>query len=113
MPDLVLLSVKVVLAAFFVALLSHLSSAFRPKLFSGLFAGAPVVAAVSLAIMAVTKPAAVHPSGMGMIAGAAGMIACCVVAAVVVPRAGALAASAAGWAAWGAASVAGFLVVGR
>src|SRR5690349_4262591 len=102
MSELSILVAKVLLAAFMVALLSHLSSAFKPKLFSGLFAGAPVVAAVSLAIMAATKPHAVAVSGWGMVAGALGMVACCIAAALLVPRLGAIGASAAGWAAWSA-----------
>lgn len=113
MPELAVLAIKVLLAAVFVALFSHLSSAFKPKLFSGLFAGAPIVAAISLAITSVARPQAAHVGALGMIAGAIGMVACCVTAALLVPRVHAIAASAAGWAAWGVVALGGYLVVLR
>ena len=99
-PELWILALKAVLAGTFVVLLSLLAEVLRPKLFAGLFAGAPAVASVSLAITGVLKPAVALQNATGMIAGAVAMIACCSVAALAMPRGGAWIGSAAAWAAW-------------
>lgn len=108
-----LLLLKVLLAAFFVALFSHLSSATAPRLFSGLFAGAPVVASISLTLTALTQPAAAQRGAVGMVAGGVGMLACCAVVAWVLPRLHAAVASAVGWAAWAVAAGGLYLAVLR
>ena len=108
-----LLLLKVLLAALFVALFSHLSSATSPKLFSGLFAGAPVVASISLTLTVLDKPAAAQRGALGMVAGAVGMLACCVVVAWLLPRLHAALASAVGWAVWGLAAGGLYLAVLR
>jgi hypothetical protein len=99
-PDLWILGLKTVLAGTSVVLFSLLAEMLRPKMFAGLFAGAPVVAAVSLAITAGTKPAAAAPAAHGMIAGAVGMIACCALAAIAVSRTNTWIGSALSWASW-------------
>jgi hypothetical protein len=99
-PELSILALKAVLAGTFVVVLSLLAEVLRPKLFAGLFAGAPAVASVSLAITALLKPAVALQNATGMIAGAVAMIACCSVAAAVMPRTGSWIGSAAAWAAW-------------
>ena len=104
---------KVLVAGVFVALLAHLSSALKPKMFAGLLSGAPSVATVSLLLTSLQKPAAVHAGGRGMILGAAGLVACCVVASLLVPRLHAIAASALGWGAWAVVAFGLLLVVPR
>ena len=108
--DLWILALKAVLAGSFVVLLSLLAEMLRPKMFAGLFAGAPAVASMSLALTAAMKPAAALQGSRGMIAGAVAMIACCVVAALVLPRFGALLGSALAWATWAAVAFGAYLV---
>ena len=108
-----LLLIKVVLAGIAVAGFSLISSATSPKLFSGLFAGAPVVASVSLLLTALTKPAAAVQGAQGMVAGSLAMIACCVVAGALLPRWHVIVGSAAGWLVWVAVAAGGFLVMFR
>jgi uncharacterized protein DUF3147 len=113
MSQLLLLAAKALLAGVFVALISQLSTALKPKMFAGLFAAAPSVAAASLLLNGLQKPRSIAPSGEGMIAGSIGMIACCVAAMFVVPKLRALLASAAGWVAWGAAAAAAYVGLWR
>ena len=68
-----LLAVKVVMVGAFVALLSQLSSAGKPKMFAGLFAGAPAVASVSLLLTGLEKPEAAHLGALSMTSGAVGI----------------------------------------
>jgi hypothetical protein len=109
----VLLAGKAVLAGCFVALISQLSTALRPKMFAGLFAAAPSVAAASLLLNGLQKPAEIAPAAQGMIAGSCGMIACCLAAMAVVPRLHALLASGAGWIAWAAGAAAAYVGLWR
>jgi len=90
----------VVLAGAFVALLSHLSSALKPKMFAGLFAGAPAVASASLLLTGLGQPEAARVGALSMTIGAVGMVACCAVAVLLVPRAHAVVATGIGWLAW-------------
>src|ERR1700716_656133 len=98
--DLALLALKTVLAGTFVVVFSLLAEMLKPKMFAGLFAGAPVVAGVSLVLTGLSKPDAAVQGSTGMIAGACGMVACCVVAALVLPKVGALVGSGLAWIAW-------------
>ena len=98
--ELWILALKAVLAGTFVVVLSLLAQALRPKMFAGLFAGAPAVASVSIAITAAIKPSAALEGTRGMIAGAVAMIVCCAVATFVIPRTGAPLGSALAWVAW-------------
>ena len=113
MSPWLLLAAKALLAGGLVTLISQLSTALRPKLFAGLFAAAPSVAAASLLVTSFDKPAGVLAYGQGMLAGSAGMIACCVTAMLLVPRLHALVASAAGWLAWAVAALATFVGLWR
>jgi hypothetical protein len=98
--DLALLALKTVLAGTFVAAFSLLAEMLKPKMFAGLFAGAPVVAGVSLVLTGLNKPNAAVQGSTGMIAGACGMVACCLVAALVLPKVGALVGSGLAWITW-------------
>ena len=111
-PWLLLLA-KVLVAGVFVALLAHLSSALKPKMFAGLLSGAPSVATVSLLLTGFQKPEAVRISGQGMIFGAVGLVACCLVASLLVPRLHSIAATAAGWVSWAIVTFALFLLLPR
>ena len=113
MSPWVVLLAKVVVAGVFVALLAHLSSALKPKMFAGLLSGAPSVATVSLLLTGLQKPEAVRTSGQGMIFGAVGLVACCLVASLLVPKLHAIAATAAGWVSWAIVTSALFLLLPR
>jgi hypothetical protein len=77
-----------------------------PKAFSGLFSAAPSVAVASLAITVVAESAdKARQASIGMVVGGVAMVACCVVAVVVIPRIGSLWGSAAAWAGWAAADL--------
>lgn len=108
-----LLVAKALLAGCVVALISQLSTALRPKMFAGLFAAAPSVAAASLLLNGLQKPGEIAPAGQGMIAGACGMIACCLAAMLAVPRLHALLASGIGWLAWAAAAAGAYVGISR
>ena len=110
--DLWILGLKAVLAGTFVVLFSLLGEMVRPKMFAGLLAGAPVVAAVSLAITAATRPSVAPVAAAGMIFGAFGMIACCAVAAIAVSRTNTWVGSALSWATWAVAALGLFLLFG-
>ena len=85
------------------ALMGELTS---PKAFAGLFSSAPSVALASLAItVAADGVANARADCVGMVVGAVGMSACCVLAAVAVPRFRAMWGSAMAWAAWAAAGL--------
>jgi hypothetical protein len=73
----------------------------KPKAFAGLFSAAPSVAIASLALTAVlmTSDKAAQ-SALTMIAGAIGMIAFCVVAAVLEKRDGAIVGAGVAWLSW-------------
>jgi len=113
MSPWLLLVAKVVVAGVFVALLAHLSAALKPKMFAGLLSGAPSVATVSLLLTGLQKPREVPISGRGMILGAAGLVACCVAASLLVPKLHAMAATAVGWVSWGIVTFALFLLLPR
>jgi hypothetical protein len=111
MTPVLLIALKVVLAGLAVAVFSLISTATRPKMFSGLFAGAPVVAAVSLLITGlIDRPSAVKGAG-SMVSGAVGMFACCTVTGILLPRLHAIPATAVGWLAWAAATALALLVL--
>ncbi len=111
MNPLLLLGLKAVLAGLAVVAFSILSTASRPKLFSGLFAGAPIVASVSLLITGLSDARAAAAGTGGMICGAAGMIACCAAAGLLLPRLHAVWASLLGWGAWALTAAAALVIV--
>lgn len=74
--DLLILAVKGVAGGTLVVAFALLSEVLSPKRFAGLFSAAPAVAIAGLAIVLVDKsPHDAHQNAVGMIAGAAGMIA--------------------------------------
>ena len=78
----------------------------RPKAFSGLFSSAPSVAVASLSITLVAENAAkAKMDCVGMVVGAVGMAACCIVAAAAIPRIHALWGSVAAWLGWAAVAM--------
>ena len=101
MNDLPLLVVRVLAAGALVAGFSVLSDALKPKMFSGLFAGAPSVATVSLLVTALAMgPSKEMKYSAGMIAGAAGLVAYSLLAALLVKHLNAAVGSLLAWAAW-------------
>ena len=113
MSPWLLIPAKMLAAGVLVALISHLSTALKPKSFAGLFAAAPSVAFASLLLTSFDKPAHVPLDGRGMVAGAVGMIACCLSAALLVPKVRSLGASALGWGAWVVTAGAVFWLLSR
>ena len=101
MKDLPLLVVRVLAGGALVAGFSVLSDALKPKMFAGLFAGAPSVATVSLLVTAVSMgPAKEAKYSAGMIAGAVGLAAYSLLAALLVKHLNAAVGSLLAWAAW-------------
>jgi uncharacterized membrane protein (GlpM family) len=81
--DLLILALKGLAGGTLVVAFALLSEGLSPKRFAGLFSAAPAVAIAGLAIVLLDKaPHDAHQNAVGMIAGAAGMIA---YAAAVVP----------------------------
>jgi hypothetical protein len=92
-----------------VVAISMLSDVLKPKVFAGLFAGAPSVALASLGLTALAMgggKAAV--AATSMIAGAIGMVAFCAVTIVLEQKVGAIVSSALAWLAWAAVAGACF-----
>lgn len=82
-----------------------ISDVLRPKAFSGLFSAAPSVALASLALTAATMGTAkAAQTALPMVAGAIGLIAFCVVAALMEKKTGAITGSAVAWLSWAVAA---------
>jgi uncharacterized membrane protein (GlpM family) len=111
MKEIPILVLRALLGGTAVCAFTVISEMVKPKKFAGIFAAAPAVAIASLGITAATKgPGAVHDAALGMIAGACGMIAYCLVAVFAVRRLNALRGSIASFAVWGAVAGAAFVV---
>jgi uncharacterized membrane protein (GlpM family) len=81
--DVYVLAIKAVAGGALVVVFALISEAVSPKRFAGLFGAAPAVALAGLTITVLDKGALdAHESGLGMLAGSAGMVA---YAACVVP----------------------------
>jgi uncharacterized membrane protein (GlpM family) len=114
MSSLLLIAVKGVLGGAFVMLFAFVGETLRPKRFAGLFAAAPSVATASLIISALAKGVTTtRELAFGMLVGAAGMVAYCLVGLVTVDRLRALAGSLTAWVAWLAVSLAIYFGVAR
>jgi len=113
MRDALLLLVRVFAGGVLVVAFAMLADMLKPKMFAGLLSGAPSVATVSLLLTGLQKPREVPISGRGMILGAAGLVACCVAASLLVPKLHAMAATAVGWVSWGIVTFALFLLLPR
>ena len=112
MTDLELLALRALLGGLGVVAFSLVSQLFKPKEFAGLFAASPAVALASLLLTSLSKgwhPAATN--ARGMIAGALGMVAFCVVGTFTVGRLHARLGSLAAAPAWVVVAVAGLLVL--
>ncbi|TMC54003.1 MAG: DUF3147 family protein [Chloroflexi bacterium] len=101
MSSAVLLGIRAIAAGTLVVAISMLSDRLKPKMFAGLFAGAPSVATVSLLVSGIAMGAAKDANAAsGMIAGAVGLVFFSLAAAVLVKHLGAIAGSAVAWLAW-------------
>ncbi len=88
-----------------------LSDVLKPKAFSGLFSAAPSVALASLALTTLAMgQVKASQSALTMIAGAAGLVAFCAVAALLEKKVGAISASAVAWLSWTACAGLGYWV---
>jgi hypothetical protein len=86
-----------------VVVLALIGEVVRPKAFAGLFSAAPSVALASLAVTLVFEDVArARQDSIGMVVGGIGMSACCVVAAVAIPRVRAAWGSLVAWVGWSA-----------
>jgi uncharacterized membrane protein (GlpM family) len=109
-----LIAIKVLISGLAVVAFSLIAECARPKRFAGLFAAAPSVALVSLAITAANKGAnSTVPYARGMLIGSAGMFAYCLVSLFLIARLHALAGSIIAWIAWFVVAGALYLLVGR
>jgi hypothetical protein len=100
--DIVVLALRGLAGGILVVLFALLGETTSPKAFSGLFSSAPSVALASLAITVVVEGTGkARQDTVGMVLGGVGMTACCVLAAVAIPKLRALWGSVAAWIAWG------------
>lgn len=101
MHDLLILGARGLAGGVLVVVFALIGETVSPKAFAGLFSAAPSVAVASLLITLATKDAetARHAS-TGMVVGGVGMMACCVLAAVAIPRVRAVWGSLAAWLGW-------------
>ena len=99
--DVVLLAIRVVAGGALVAAFAMLGDTLKPKMFAGLFSAAPSVATVSLLVTGLASgPAKEAKYTTGMIAGAIGLVAYSMVAALLVRHLNAVVGSVLAWVAW-------------
>jgi hypothetical protein len=99
--DVLLLAIRVLATGALVAAFAMLGDTLKPKMFAGLFSGAPSVATVSLLVTGLAMgPARDAKYALGMIAGAVGLVVYGVVAAVLVKHLKAVVGSVLAWIAW-------------
>ena len=114
MKDVLLLVIRVIAGGALVVAFSMISDAVKPKMFSGLFSGAPSVATASLLVTGLAMgPAKDEKYAVGMIAGTIGLVCFAAVAAVLVKRFGSVWGSVVAWFAWAAPAFAVYLVFMR
>ncbi len=107
-----MLGIRALLGGAFVVLFALIGEVLKPKLYSGLFGAAPSIALGSLTVSAFSRgPANLVADAFGMLIGATGMVAYCVLASLLVGRLGALAGSALSWTAWFAAALGLYMLV--
>jgi hypothetical protein len=101
MRDAVLLAARVLAGGALVVAFAMISDAVKPKMFAGLFSGAPSVATASLLVNGLAMGAAKDEKyATGMIAGAIGLVFFSAAAAFLVKRLGSITGSALAWLAW-------------
>ena len=101
MKDVVLLVIRVLAGGALVVGFAMLGDALKPKMFAGLFSGAPSVATASLLVSGLAMGATKDVKyGTGMIAGAIGLVAYGFAAAIAVKHLGSVAGSIVAWVAW-------------
>lgn len=106
MGDLGLLALRGLAGGSLVVVFALIGEAVNPKTFSGLFSAAPSVALASLALTVATEgPSKARQAGIGMVVGAVGMVVCCVLAAIVIPRLHAFWGSLLAWIGWAVVSL--------
>jgi len=99
--DVLILAIKGLAGGSLVTLFALLSEGLSPKRFAGLFSAAPAVAIASLTIVLLDKGSHdAHQNAVGMVAGAAGMIAYALTAIPLLRRLSAPRAAAAALGAW-------------
>lgn len=114
MKELPLIAIRAVMGGAAVCLFAVVGEMVQPKKFAGIFAAAPAVAVASLAISIATKGAAAgHANALGMVAGAVGMIAYCLVGIFVLRRLHALAGSIVVMPVWAAVAGGSLLLLTR
>ncbi len=102
---------KAIAGGCLVVAFAMLSDVLKPRAFSGLFSAAPSVALASLALTTLAMgQAKASQSALTMIAGAAGLVAFCAVAALLEKKVGAISASAVAWLSWTACAGLGYWV---
>ena len=108
------IAIKTVIGGLAVVGFSLVAESAKPKRFAGLFAAAPSVALVSLAITAFQKGGqGTAAYARGMLIGSAGMVAYGLVSLFLVERLHALAGSIISWLAWFIVAGGLYLLVGR
>jgi len=101
MADVGVFALRALLGGVLVVGFALIGEMVTPKAFAGLFSAAPSVAVASLAITVVADNThKARQASTGMVVGGIGMVACCVLAAVAVPRLQARLGSAMAWLAW-------------
>ncbi len=106
MGQLGLLALRGLVGGTFVVAFALIGEVVSPKAFSGLFSAAPSVSIASLIIIVLTEgTAAARQASTGMVVGGLAMIACCILAAVTIPRIRSLRGSLAAWLGWLAADL--------
>jgi hypothetical protein len=114
MKELPILLARAVLGGCGVCAFALLGQMVQPKKFAGIFAAAPAVALVSLAIsIAVKGPGAGHANALGMTAGAIGMVAYCLAGVFVLRRMHALLGSLAVMPVWAAVAGSALVLLNR
>lgn len=107
MGQIGLLALRGLAGGTLVVIFALIGEAVSPKAFSGLFSAAPSVSIASLIIIIIVTegPAAARQASTGMVVGGLAMIACCILAAVTIPRIRSLKGSLAAWLGWLAADL--------
>lgn len=101
MSDVLVFALRALAGGSLVVVFALIAETVSPKAFSGLFSSAPSVAIASLIITVVAENAGTaRQDSIGMVVGALGMTACCILAAIAIPRLRALGGSVLAWIGW-------------